>query len=412
MIYDLAIIGAGPAGLMAASRAGELGAKVVMIEKNRQPGVKLLLTGNGRCNLTNYVDDHRALAGCYGSNGKFLLSGLSKFDAQSAIDYFAQRGVKTKIENNNRVLPRSDRAGDVLEALLKDLKKHQVEIKTGSAVNKIITKDNEIEKVILANGEEVMAKNYLIATGGKSYPLTGSTGEAYGWLKRLGHTIIEPHPALTPIIVQEKSLKSLEGVSFKDALLTAKQNNRLLAEEAGDIIFTSSGISGPATINLSRLIADKPLVGATISIDFLPLKTAQQLDTYFKQSWQTKQNKTIKNSLSGLVPAKLAEVILKSVGINSDKQVNAITREERRGIISHLKEFRVSIKKLEGYDKAMITKGGVKISEVDPKTMRSKIISNLFLAGEILDLDGPTGGFNLQICWTTGYVAGSSSVLI
>ena len=409
MIYDLAIIGGGPAGLMAASRAGELGARVIIIEKNKQPGVKLLLTGNGRCNLTNKTDNHKILASYYGNNGKFLLSGFSKFDAKSTIDFFKQRGVKTKIEDNNRVLPQSDQARDILEALLSDLKKYQVEIKTNSAVAKLIVQNNKIQKIILTSGEEILAQNYLLATGGKSYPLTGSTGEAYSWLQKLGHTIIEPRPALTPIILQEKFIRSLEGLSFKDVSLSAKQNDRLLAKETADIIFTSNGISGPATINLSRLITEQSINNTVINIDFFPLKTEKQLDSDFRQAWQAQKNKTLKNSFVGLLPSKLINIILELTKIDPDKQVNSVTREERRALVLKLKEFPVSIKKLEGYDKAIITKGGVKINEVDPKTMRSKIIDNLYLAGEILDLDGPSGGFNLQICWTTGYVAGENA---
>ncbi|MFA6228158.1 MAG: NAD(P)/FAD-dependent oxidoreductase [Patescibacteria group bacterium] len=410
MIYDLMIIGAGPAGLMAANRAGELGAKTVIIEKNRQPGIKLLLSGNGRCNFTNKIDNHKTLAGYYGDNGKFLLSGFSRFDVADTINFFAARGVKAKIEDYNRVLPRSDRAQDILGALLADLKKYQIEIKIGSAVKKIIAQNNKIQKVVLASGEEITAKNYLLATGGKSYPLTGSTGDAYAWLQKLGHTIIEPRPALTPIILRDKTVRSLEGVSCKNIKLTVKQNNHLLNQEIGDMIFTANGISGPTAINLSRLITDKLNSGTSIAIDFFPLKNNKQLEADLRESWQKQQNKTVKNALNGLAPAKLIAVMLKSAGINPAKQVNAVTRTERKALLSLLKEFKVTINKLEGYDKAMITKGGVKISEVDPKTMRSKIIANLYLAGEILDLDGPTGGFNLQVCWTTGYIAGNNAV--
>ena len=231
MIYDLAIIGGGPAGLMAASRAGELGAKIILIEKNSQSGIKLLLTGNGRCNLTNKIDNHKILADCYGSNGKFLLSGLSQFDVQNTIDFFEVRGVKTKVEDHNRVLTQSNQSRDVLDALLRDLKKYQVEIKSNSAVRKIISKDNKIQKIVLSNGQEVMAERYLVATGGKSYPLTGSTGDGYLWLKKLGHTIVEPLPALAPIILQDKFIRSLEGVSLKNIFLSVRLNGRLINQE-------------------------------------------------------------------------------------------------------------------------------------------------------------------------------------
>lgn len=410
MIYDLAIIGAGPAGLIAAVHASELGAKVIVIEKNRQPGIKLLLTGNGRCNITNNISDHKILASYYGTNGKFLLSGFSKFDPTSTIEYFESRGVKTKTENNNRVLPKSDQARDVLEALIKDLKNNKVEIKTGSAVVKIDTENKRIEKLLLANEEKIIAKNYLIATGGKSYPLTGSTGDAYTWLEKMGHTIIKPHPALVPIIIQDKFIGKLEGLSIKNIPLLVKQANKIIAKESGDLIFTSDGLSGPAIINLSRLIADQPIHNTKIILDLLPLKNNKQLDSDLQAIWQSQPNKTIKNSLIELLPSKLIDVILSVTKIDQSKKVNSVTRDERKLLVSSIKEFSLTIKRLDGFDKAVVTKGGVKISEVDSKTMRSKIIDNLYLAGEILDLDGPTGGFNLQICWTTGYIAGENAI--
>ncbi len=410
MIYDLAIIGGGPAGLMAASRASELGAKVIIIEKNRQPGIKLLLTGNGRCNITNRIEDHKILASQYGPNGKFLLSGFSKFDAENTIEYFENRGIKTKVENNNRVLPASDNARDVLTALLIDLKQHQVTIQTGVPVAKINTADQKISQLVLATGEEVVAKNYLIATGGKSYPLTGSTGDAYSWLQKMGHTINKPTAALTPIIIADKFVATLEGLSFKNVLLAVKQNTKVIAKEQGDIIFTSTGLSGPAIINLSRLIAAQPIHNTKLVLDLFPSQSEKELQTNLQTAWQEQPNKTIKNSLSILTSPKFIDLILSRVKIDPTKKVNSVTREERNSLVTALKFFMLNISRLEGFDKAVITKGGVKISEVNPKSMRSKLISNLYLAGEILDLDGPTGGFNLQICWTTGYVAGENAI--
>jgi predicted Rossmann fold flavoprotein len=410
MTYDLAIIGGGPAGLMAASSASELGTKVIIIEKNKQPGIKLLLTGNGRCNLTNKINNNKILASHYGPNGKFLLSGFAQFNDQDTIDYFEARGVKIKVEDNNRVLPVSNRASEVLDALLKDLKNKPVTIKNNSRVTKIISKNNIIQKIIINDQEEIIAKNYLIAVGGKSYPLTGSTGDGYTWLKNLEHTIIEPKPALTPIILKEKFINSLEGLSFKDKLITIRQNNILLTKETGDFIFTANSISGPAIINLSRLITDRLIGTEKVIIDFFPQQTEKELNLYLQQTWATQQNKTIKNALTELLPEKFIEVILPLIKINLAKKINSITREERKRLIELLKEFTLEIKKLADFNQAMITKGGVKINEINPKTMRSKIVDNLYLAGEIIDLDGPTGGYNLQICWTTGYVAGKNAI--
>lgn len=409
MTYDLAIIGGGPAGLMAGNRASELGAKVILIEKNERLGTKLLLTGHGRCNLTNKIDDHKILADRYGRNGKFLLSGFSKFDADDAIAFFNKHGVATKMEDGNRILTKSDRASDILNALTKDLKNNQVEIKLNSTVKNIIATNKKITKIILSNGEEIISKKYLIATGGKSYPLTGSTGDAYAWLKKLGHTIVKPEPALTPIILQEKFISSLEGTSVRAIKLMLEENNKIITEETGDLIFTKNGISGPATINLSLAIAGKIKNNTRkIAIDFLPLRIEKELELDFQKLWQ-QSNKTIKNYLATIVPPKLADLILKLTKINPAKQANSITRAERKLIISLLKKFTVTIVKLSDYNQAMITAGGVKLNEVDPKTMRSKIIENLYLAGEVLDLAGPTGGFNLQICWTTGFIAGENA---
>ena len=396
--------------MMAGNSASELGAKVIIIEKNKQPGIKLLLTGNGRCNLTNKINNNKILASHYGSNGKFLLSGFAQFNDQDTIDFFEARGVKTKVEDNNRVLPVSNRASDVLDALLKDLKNRSVTTKNNSTITKIFSKNNKIQKIIINDQEEIIAKNYLIAVGGKSYPLTGSTGDGYTWLKNLGHTVIEPKPALTPIILKERFINNLEGLSFKDKLITIRQNNILLAKETGDFIFTADGISGPAIINLSRLITNRLIGTEKVIIDFFPQQTEKELNLSLQQTWTTQLNKTIKNALTELLPGKFIEVILPLIKINLTKKINSITREERKRLIELLKEFTLEIKKLADFNQAMITKGGVKINEIDPKTMRSKIIDNLYLAGEIIDLDGPTGGFNLQICWTTGYVAGKNAI--
>ena len=409
MKYDLVIIGGGPAGMMAAGTAGEGGTRVLLLEKNISLGNKLFLTGHGRCNITNKIDNHKLLASRYGIKGRFLLSALSQFDPGSAIEFFNSNGVATKIEDNNRVLPKSNQARDVLNALLAYLKKGNVEIKTGSAVKQIIADKDKITKVILASGKEIIADNFIIATGGKSYPGTGSTGDAYAWLKQLGHAVAPPLPILTGINVKEKLIKDLEGISLSEIKISAISNGKIIATETGDLIFTGLGLSGPATINLSRLIIDTPKKDLLLSIDLLPEFNEADLDKQLQQLFIQQNNKAIKNCLAEITSTKLALTILRLAKIDQDKQVNSVTRAERLSIVSLIKNLNLTFADTEGFEKAIVTRGGVILAEIDQKTMKSKLIDNLYFAGEILDLDGPTGGFNLQICWTTGYVAGASA---
>ncbi len=405
MKYDVAVIGGGPAGMMAAGRAGEKGDKVVLIEKNRKLGLKLLITGKGRCNVTHNGTNLREFIDKFGSNGKFLFSPLSKFSIEDTIRFFEKRKVYLKVERGNRVFPVSNSSRDVVRALVGYLMKSKVSIKTGSEVRKIKPSS---KKIILKNGEEILADNFIICTGGKSYPITGSTGDGYRWLEKLGHTINELRPALTPLILKEKFIKELEGLSLKNVDISLYKNNKKIDSRFGEAIFTSRGISGPIILDLSKS------VGLEISkkedlilrIDFKPALDFAKLDLRIQRDFKKTNNKIFKNSLNDLLPKKLIPIILRLSGINLGKKVNLITGLERKKILHLLKEFDLHIKGLDDYHKAIITSGGVKLNEIDPLTMKSKIVSNLSLAGEVLDLDGPTGGYNLQVCWTTGYVAG------
>jgi len=408
MLYDVIVIGGGPAGMMAAARAGDRGARAFLLEKNNQLGLKLLATGHGRCNFTNILADKKEMINVYGKNYKFLFSSFSKFGVLSAINFFAKLGVASKEEDNGRIFPKSDKANDIKQALIKYLKKSSVEVRLNAEVKKVIAKDKKIEKIILENGEEIFANNFIITTGGKSYAETGSTGDGYKWLSNLGHKIITPRPALTPITVKEKFVKNLEGLSLKNIRISVYENKKKIISRVGEIIFTSDGVSGPAIIDLSERIGAILPTPTFLRIDFKPEIEAAQLDKKLQNDFHLAANKMFKNYLAGLVPPKLAPVVIKLTGINEKKQVNAITKAERQALVKALKEFTLEIKELKSFSKAMVTAGGVDIKEVDPKTMRSKIYKNLYLAGEILDLDGPTGGYNLQICWSTGYAAGES----
>lgn len=408
MIYDVVVIGGGPAGMMAAGRASERGARVLLLEKNNNLGLKILATGNGRCNITNISADDKQKINVYGPNYKFLFSAFNKFGVDNTLKFFAGLDIATKTEDHGRVFPRSDRASEVREALVKYLEKNKVEIRFGVKIKKIIKDNKNIEKIILADGEEIFGKNFVIATGGKSYPGTGSTGDGYEWLKNLGHTINIPRPALTPIVVKEKYVKQLEGLSLANIKLSVYQNEKKIISRSGEIIFTADGVSGPAIIDLSSQIGALLFAPVMLQIDFQSEIGKTELEKKMQDDFHHSHNKMIKNYLLNLAPPKLAPVILKLAGVDESKLVNIITKEERQKLARALKEFTLETKALKGFDKAMITAGGVDVKEVDPKTMCSRLYQNLFLAGEILDLDGPTGGYNLQICWSTGYTAGDS----
>ncbi|MDD5173152.1 MAG: NAD(P)/FAD-dependent oxidoreductase [Patescibacteria group bacterium] len=407
MKYDLAVIGAGPAGMMAAGRAGEFNANVVLIEKNKTLGNKLLITGKGRCNFTNKRDDLKQMIEKFGKNGKFLFSCFYKFGPDETIDFFEKRGVKIKIERGGRVFPLSDKSKDVLDALIGYLKESKVKIMTGQAVKDVIKKKNKIEKIILNNLREIVAKQYIICTGGKSYPSTGSTGDGYQWLKNIGHTITRLSPALVPVITQEQFIKDIEGLSLKNVKISLWQNNREIGSAFGEAIFTHNGLSGPIILDLSRKIIDQSNI--EIKIDFKPALNFIDLDKRIQKDFKKTNNKMFKNSLNELLPQRLIPVIIAISKIEPEKKVNLITREERKKIIHLLKEFVLKVKRLDGYDKAIITVGGIDLREINPQTMKSRLIDNLYLAGEILDLDGPTGGYNLQACFSTGYIAGENA---
>jgi len=405
-IWDVIIIGAGASGLMAAGRAAELGAQVLLLEKNKQAGLKLLMSGGGRCNFTNNSSIN-IFAQALGLNGRWLLSALNNFGPQDVIHFFKSKGVSIKIENNNRVFPASNKALDILNTLLAYVKQHGVRIKTESTVRKVVVNKNKIESIILADGLKLQAKNYVIATGGASYPVSGSSGDAYAWLKSLGHSLVKPSPALSQLYVKEIPLM-LEGLSIETVILKLNKGNKKIASESGPIIFTSKGLSGPAAINLSRYISHMSIKDLQVEIDFFPLVNIDDLDLKIKSLISENPRHYLKNTLTGLIPKRLVEYLLNYINLSSDLKGADLNRLQRLSLVKILKSYSLDIKSLGGFNEAMITSGGVSLKEVDGKTMQSKIISNLYLAGECLDLDGPTGGYNLQIAWSTGFVAGES----
>lgn len=403
MKYDVAVIGGGPAGMIAAGRAGELGSKVILLEKNTRLGAKLLATGGGRCNLTNFRSN-RELADKFGLKGQWLLSSLSRFGSKELIAFFNDRGLKTKIEDEKRVFPESDSSQDVLKVLVDYLKSSSVEVKLKAEIKRIVKQNNRIEKIILSSGEEIIADKYVIATGGKAHPQTGSTGEAYAWLEELGHKIITPKPALTPIIIKERFIKELEGLTLRNVKIVLSKDKQKIYFVSGSILFTNNGITGPIILNMSDMIQDD-IKGFKIKIDLFPDLTVEQLDKKLQEKFDS-SNIIFKNVLNYFVAPKIVKVLVALSKINPEKKVNIIKKDERRRLAILLKELKLNVSGLAGFDKAMITAGGVDLKDVGSKTMQSNLIENLFFAGEILDLNGPTGGYNLQLCWTTGYLAG------
>ena len=417
--YDVAVIGGGPAGIMASCIAAESGAKTILIEKNKELGKKLLLTGNGRCNITNAEFNLRKLVENYGKGGEFLFHAFSVFGPKEVISFFDEIGVETKIEDGKRVFPVRGKAEGVLKALEKYLAENNVQIIFDSEVKDVEFKNKKITKILLNRPEgypEISAKKYILCAGGKSYPATGSNGSGYSLAEKLGHTIIKPVPALSPIKIKESWVKDLQGISLEDIKISVFQNGKKQFHEDGEIMFTHFGVSGPAILNISGRVGE--LLGkglpaqageVKLRFDLFPLLNQEQLSKIFDDMLKKHPNKTIRNILSTSMPERLAEVLSDIVKIDKNKIANNMPNAERLVIIKLLKNFEVTAEQVLGFDGAMVTKGGVSLKEIDHKTMKSKIIANLFFAGEIINIDGKTGGFNLQSCWSTGYLAGKSA---
>ena len=394
---------------MAAGRAAELGKKVVLLEKNKKPGRKLMITGKGRCNITNAEFDLRKLVENYGKRGRFLFHAFHIFGPQKTIEFFEKWGLKTKIERGKRVFPVSDDASDVLKAFVKYLLKGRVQITYGAEVVNIERKKHHINKLILKGGE-IVARNYIICTGGKSYPATGSTGDGYEWAQKLHHTIEDLMPALVPLKIKEKWVGELQGLSLKNVEVTIFQKDKKQVSVFGECLFTHFGLSGPIILDVSQKVGELLKEAAVeISLDLKPALDFKTLDGRLQRDFQKYHNKFFQNCLDDLLPRKLIPVIVKFSGIDPLKRATYITREERHGLVKLLKNLKMTVAGLLGFESAIVTSGGISLQEIDDKTMKSKIVDNLFFAGEIIDVAGPSGGFNLQMCWSTGYIAGSNA---
>jgi len=395
--------------MIAAARAAELGAKVILLEKNPGLGKKLLISGGGRCNILNAEFDTHQLVAKYGKKGKSLFSTFSQFDAQATWDFFESKGLKLKIEPEQRAFPVTDSAADVRSVLAKYMAYGSVQVLTGITVKGLESENGMITNIVHDSGS-MEAKKYILATGGKSHPETGSTGDGFVWMKKLGHTVIEPEAALVPVTVRNPWIKDVAGISLKDAKLTVFQGKTKHETKTGKMLFTHIGLSGPLVLNMSKNIGALLKTGpVTLSLDLFPKLDPGALDKHIIDVFERGKNKMIKNNIGELVQPRLGHVLLSLAGIDPAVPLHQLTREDRLSFGALLKDLPMSVSGLLGEDKAVVTGGGVDLKEVEFKTMRSKKFSNLFLAGDILDFDRPSGGFSLQICWTTGYVAGSSA---
>lgn len=401
------VIGGGAAGMFAAIFAAYNGNEVHLFEKNEKLGKKLFITGKGRCNITN-ASDMDTLFGSVVTNSKFLYSSFYGYTNQDVIDFFERIGVATKVERGNRVFPVSDHSSDVIAGLSRELKNLGVEIHLRSEVTKVVGKET-FEYIVLKNGKKVEGDACIVATGGFSYQTTGSTGDGYGFARELGHQVTEIIPSLVPLVIKEDYVRELQGLSLRNVEATIYDDKKILYHDFGEMLFTHFGVSGPLMLSASSYIAKKVKEkGLKLVIDLKPALTMEQLDQRVLRDFEENINKQFKNAVQKLFPSKLIPVILAVSEIDPEKKVNLITKEERQQFVNLIKNFTFTITGLRDFNEAIITKGGVHVKEINPATMESKLVQNLYFVGEVLDLDALTGGFNLQIAWSTGYSAGSS----
>ena len=408
-IWDVAVIGGGPSGMMAAGTAASRGAKVVLIEKNDTLGKKLLITGGGRCNVTNGELHTRTFLAKFKKNDKFLFSPFSQWGVKETLEFFHTRGMDTIIEAEQRVFPATHKAQSVWDVLVAYIREHKVTVISHAPVVELVKEGESITKIILADGRTLRATSIILATGGKSRPETGSTGDGYAWLRTLGHTVVESDPTLVPISIKDLWVRRLAGVSLTDIKITLYQNKVKQSSRVGKILFTHVGVSGPTILNMSKDVGELLKYGpVTIALDLLPKLDNGALNLALQKVFTLHANKQFKNALADFVPSALAPILVELSQIAPEIKCNSITREERIRLIEMLKRLPLSVKGLLGVDKAIVTSGGVALEEIDFKTMRSQRIKNLYLVGDILNIDRPSGGYSLQLCWTTGYVAGTS----
>ena len=409
--FDVIVVGGGASGMMAAGRAGECGKKVLLIEKNKQLGEKLKISGGGRCNITNAEYDVRKFLAVYGNAAEFLFSPFAQFGVKDTFTFFESLGLPLVVQARNRAFPHTEKASDVCNALLSYLKKGTVVIKSNTAVKKILYDDSQITGILTSAGTYT-ADNYIIATGGVSHPETGSTGDGFDWLRGLGHTIKDPTPTIVPLATHEEWSHVLSGISLSFMKITFFWNGKKAFSKTGKILFTHFGLSGPLILNSASKVADLLQEGpVSVVIDAYPDTEIGSLDAQITKVFDMNKNKMLKNILKEFTPEGISpgiKILLENNGIDLETKVHSVSKETRRKIVDTLKALPITVTGLMGFDRAVVADGGVSLSEIDTKTMKSKLYSNLSVTGDLLHINRPSGGFSLQICWTSGYVAGSN----
>lgn len=409
--WDVVVIGGGPSGMMAAGRAAELGASVLLLEKNSALGKKLLLTGGGRCNVTNNTPEIRTMLARYKGNNKFLLSPFSRFGVEETLHFFHERGMATKEEAEGRIFPASNSAQSVVDVLTRYMKAGGVHIQTSAPVSGLsFDSATQHIRIRLKNKIDITARACIVATGGTSHPETGSTGEGFLWLKKLGHTIIKNDVALVPVALHDAWVKKLGGVALKDIQLTLLQNGQREGIQRGKLLFTHFGVSGPAILNMSSRVRELMQHGeVVIALDVFPNSDHHALKQQLQELLISESNKKLKNVLQRLIPATLVAAILELATINGQTPNHSVSREDRVTLTTLLKAIPLHVKGLLGADKAVVSSGGVALEEVHSQTMQSRLVPHLYFTGDVLNIHRPSGGYSLQLCWTTGFVAGSCS---
>lgn len=407
--FDLIVIGGGPAGIFAAGFAAQMGKKVLLLEKNRRCGAKVLITGKGRCNITNSEEDPRRFCDQFGRQGKSLLTALYAFSVQDTIDFFEQRGLALKNERGGRVFPAQGNAADVQKVLDRFISESGVVLKNQCEVGELVFPDDKINEVKTSQGP-FSAERFVIATGGLSYPETGCTGDGYDWARQTGHTLIPPEPALVPVGLAEDWTAELIRFNLKNVRIALMQDGKKLDERFGEAFFTRNGIGGPIILDMSAAIRDALKKGSVkLLLDLKPAVEEDLFDKRLQRELAGQSNKNFSNALGGLLPNDMIPLFVRLSGIPEYRKCHSVTRDERKALLHLFKRLELKVSEISGFDKAIVTSGGVALSAIDMRTMRSKKVENLYFAGEMIDLDGPTGGYNLQLCWSTGYLAGISA---
>ncbi len=408
--YDVIVIGGGASGMMAAGRAAEKGRRVLILEKNDELGKKLKITGGGRCNITNAEYDEQILLSHYGLAKSFLHSPFSQFGVKDTFDFFESRGLPLVVQAHKRAFPKSEKAFDVFRVMEQYIQRGNVEVMTNMKVERFMKSGDRIESVV-ANGKRFYAKSFIVATGGKSHPETGSTGDGFGWLSYLGHTVKDPTPSIVPLVAREKWIKQLAGTKLSATKIIFFVDGVRKLVLKGDILCTHFGLSGPLILNNSHKVNDLLHEGiVTAHIDLCPQEDIGAFDTRVTGIFDQNKNKTLKNVWNEIAPQGSGHALLPLLkNISPDTKVHSITREQRRQIIDLLKALPLTITGLMGYDRAVVADGGVILEEIDMRTMRSKHLANLYVTGDLLHISRPSGGYSLQLCWTTGYIAGSNA---